>query len=167
MTRTFGLLTLLLLVSGSAMAASTGSRTGAKGQPLTIVEFDEPSELKAVRAALAAGEPQVAVAHAQSLLARDPSPEARYAGLNALCAARTSAGERDAALDACNSAVAMHPNRWMALNTRGNLHLVTGAPGEAVADFQRALEQLPADSPQADVVRHNLALAQGRFEPAS
>ncbi len=144
-----------------ASAQATGSRIDrSPNYPMSVLRFDEPSELSAARAALKRGDPQEAVQLMTSLLAHDVSPDVQYAGHNALCAALTAAGRYEEAGAACDKAIAIRPRHWMAHNTLGNLHLVQGRLEAAIAEYRIALKQLRARSREAKIVRYNLALAE-------
>ncbi|MDT8397265.1 MAG: hypothetical protein RQ899_01455 [Pseudomonadales bacterium] len=156
---------IVLLVANSALAQNTGSRIeGRPSQPLTIVRFDEPAEIAAIRASIARGEMGEAVAMAESMLAADPTIAIQYFGNNALCVALSAAKDWEGALAACNKAVRIRPGYWMALNSRGTVQLMTGRHQQALADYQKALQALSADSLEADVVRHNIALVDGEHK---
>ena len=144
-----------------ALAQATGSRIDrSPNYPMSVLRFDEPSELSAARAALKRGDPQEAIRLMTSLLAHDASPDVQYAGHNALCAALTAAGRYEEAGAACDKAIAIRPRHWMAHNTLGNLHLVQGRLEAAIAEYRIALKQLRARSREAKIVRYNLALAE-------
>ncbi|MFQ5348474.1 MAG: tetratricopeptide repeat protein [Rhodothalassiaceae bacterium] len=155
-----GLAALLALpaVSG-ATAQATGSRvSSAPPFPLARIRFDEPSELGKIRKALADGEIDKARATANDFLASDPAPEMRYVGLNALCAVESAARNWSAALAACNEAIRVRPNHWMARNTRGTVFYLSGDVEKARSDFRKAYDLVPGKGGNRDIVRHNLAL---------
>ncbi|GIX18086.1 MAG: hypothetical protein KatS3mg119_2272 [Rhodothalassiaceae bacterium] len=155
------MLALLLLSGSPGWAQATGSRIDrSPNYPMSVLRFDEPSELAAARAALKRGDPEEAIRLMEELLAHDSSPDVQYAGHNALCAALTAAGRYEAAGAACDRAIAIRPRHWMAHNTLGNLHLVQGRLEAAIAEYRIALSQLRARSREAKVVRYNLALAE-------
>ncbi len=148
-------------VGRPALAQVTGSRVDrSPNYPMSVLRFDEPSELSAARAALKRGDPQEAIQLMRGLLAHDTSPDVQYAGHNALCAALTAAGRYEEAGAACDRAIAIRPRHWMAHNTLGNLHLVQGRLEAAIAEYRIALKQLRARSREAKIVRYNLALAE-------
>ncbi|RMD90061.1 MAG: tetratricopeptide repeat protein [Alphaproteobacteria bacterium] len=155
-----GLAAILALPAFSgAGAQSTGSRiNSAPPFPMARIRFDEPSELGKIRKALADGEIDKARRIANDFLASDLAPEMRYAGLNALCAVESSARNWSAALAACNEAIRIRPNHWMALNTRGTVYYLSGDVDKARSDFRKAYELVPEKGGNRDVVRHNLAL---------
>ncbi len=140
-------------------AQTTGSRvSSAPPYPMARIRFDEPSELGAIRAALADGKIGKARKIAKKFLASDLSPDMQYVGLNALCAVESAGKEWRSALDACNAAIRIRPRFWMAINTRGTVYLMTGDVEKARADFRRAYELVPDRGDNRDIVQHNLAL---------
>ncbi len=156
-----GILAFLPVGACHVLAQATGSRIDrSPNYPMSVLRFDEPSELSAARAALKRGDPQEAIRLVTGLLAHDASPDVQYAGHNALCAALTAAGRYEEAGAACDKAIAIRPRHWMAHNTLGNLHLVQGRLEAAIAEYRIALKQLRARSREARIVRYNLALAE-------
>lgn len=154
---------LVMAIAGSAFAQSTGSRIkGQADQPLSIIRFEEPAEIARTRALIERGEVAAAIATAQGLLASDSAPDIQYFGHNALCVAHSAARDWGRALEACDSAIRIRPTHWMALNSRGTVHLMAGRGRAAVADYQKALRALPDDSAATDIVRHNLGLAEAQ-----
>lgn len=164
---------LLALVAGMATAApalaqSTGSRIqSAPTQPLSIIRFDEPSELRTIRRLLASGEVARAIELSHHLIASDPSPSIRYAGYNALCASLSAAREYNAAIEACDSAIRIQPGHWMAYNSRGSVRLVTGQPAAALEDYEYARKAMPPSHASVEIVDYNIALARAALDPSS
>ncbi len=152
-------LSVLAMFPGGLEAQTTGSRvSSAPPYPMARIRFGEPSELGAIRAALADGEIAKARKIAKKFLASDLSPDMQYVGLNALCAVESAGKEWQTALDACNQAIRIRPNFWMAINTRGTVYLMTGDVAKARADFERAYRLVPDRGDNRDIVRHNLSL---------
>ena len=165
-------LSVLAMIPVGVEAQTTGSRlSSAPPHPMARIRFDEPSELGAIRTALADGEvakapiigfnvrPNAKAREiAKTFLASDLSPDMQYVGLNALCAVESAARNWQAALDACNRAIRIRSSFWMAINTRGTVYLMTGDVEKARADFRRAYELVPDRGGNKEIVRHNLAL---------
>ncbi len=152
-------LSVLAMIPVGVEAQTTGSRlSSAPPHPMARIRFDEPSELGAIRTALADGEVAKAREIAKTFLASDLSPDMQYVGLNALCAVESAARNWQAALDACNRAIRIRSSFWMAINTRGTVYLMTGDVEKARADFRRAYELVPDRGGNKEIVRHNLAL---------
>lgn len=166
--RTFlsaGLLASLALPALAQQSGQTGTRIkGGEGeQPTVIVRFDEPGELAEIRKLLGQNKIEEARLAADTLLKIDRTPSIQYAGLNARCAIESKAGQFEKALEACNAAIRIRPLYWMALNSRGTVHLLAGRPRDALKDYETALASLPAESPTTDLVRHNIDLAKQRL----
>lgn len=160
-----GLAAAIIGQAGHAGQAS-GTRIKDKGadtQPVTILRFDEAGEFAAARALISRGESDKAIATIQALMKRDKTPSIQYAAWNALCAAYSADKNVAAARQACDKAVALRPSHWMALNSRGTLHLITGSPEAALDDYERAKDLAP-NTGAADVVAHNIALAKARLD---
>lgn len=155
-----GLAALFVLPSFSAAEAqATGSRvSSAPPFPMARIRFDEPSELGKIRKALSDGEIDKARKIANDFLASDLAPEMRFVGLNALCAVESAARNWSAALAACDEAIRIRPNHWMALNTRGTVYYLSGDVEKARSDFRKAYELVPEKGGNREIVRHNLAL---------
>lgn len=162
-------LAMSALPAASQQSGQTGTRIkgGESDQPTTIIRFDEPGELREIRRLLERGEIAPARTLADQLLAGDKTPSMRYAALNAKCAIETRAGQFDAAIEACDKAIAIRPLYWMALNSRGTAHLLAGRPEAALRDYETALRSVSEDSTTAEVIRHNIALAQQRLSGTS
>jgi len=157
-----------LLGAGISLAAEQRAQTGSRikggeaDQPTTIIRFDEPGELAEIRRLLAEGEIVEARKVADGLLKADRSAYVQYAGHNAKCAVETQAGRYDAAMAACDAAISIRPFFWMALNSRGTVHLMAGRPEAALRDYRTALAAVSDDSPTAEIIRHNIEIAQQR-----
>lgn len=148
-------------VSMAALAQPTGTRVkdGASTQPLTVLQLDLESQFDSIRAALARGDVDGAERKAQALLIIDQQPSTRYAAINALCAVSNQRGDWSQAVTRCGQAIDMRPRHWMAWNTRGTAHLMSGDTEAAAADYKRALELMSPGHRMQDAVRHNIELA--------
>ena len=73
-----------------------------------------------------------------------------------LCAALGQQNQLDAALAACDSAIALNAKNWRAYNNRGVVEYRLGQSEKAAADFAAA-----AQAPKADLARANAALVSG------
>jgi len=153
-----------LLAASASWAQNTGTRLPEAGSnhPKDIERFDEPGELGEIRELLGQGRLEKARSLARSLMAGDSSPDMQYAGLNAKCAIETRAGNLEAAIAACNKALEIRPNYWMALNSRGTAYYVARRYEAALADYRRALRFLSEDSDKAAVVKKNIRLVKQR-----
>ena len=115
----------LIFISGLIISgcATTSMKTADISQPLEITD---------ISLLLQEGEKERAVKKARAYVASlenvdgFEAQQRRYYGLNALCAALTSTGELDEAIDTCNQAIKLYPTRWQALNTRGTAYYVSG-----------------------------------------
>lgn len=155
-------LSMLFSVS-AAWAQGTGTRLGTPSeQPTSIIRFVPPGEIDEMRQLIANGEAEKAVKLGEWLVKSDPASDIQYAGHNALCAAYSSAGNLDKAMESCNKAIDIRSSHWMAINSRGTVYFLMGRMDEAVADYRAALSLLKDKSREADVVRHNIALAEAR-----
>jgi len=66
------------------------------------------------------------------------SKSRRAAAYTNLCAAQGAAGELEAAMNACEAALAIKPAAWTALNNRGVVQWLSGDTAAAAADFAAA-----------------------------
>lgn len=156
-----------LATAAPALAQSTGSRIQkAPSQPVNIIRFDEPSELRAIRNLLNYGKVDEAIEMSRSLIASDPAAAIRYAGYNALCASLSAARDYGAAIEACDTAIRIQPGNWMAYNSRGSIRLVTGQPELALADYEFAREAIPSGHPSVEIVEYNLSLVRSVLGPS-
>lgn len=155
----------LALPALAQQSGQTGTRIrgGESEQPTVIVRFGEPGELAEIRKLLAQNKIEQARLTADTLLNTDKSPSIQYAGLNARCAIESKVGRFEKALEACDAAIRIRPLFWMALNSRGTVHLLAGRPYDALKDYETALASLPQESPTTDLVRHNIELAKQRI----
>lgn len=164
------ILTLLagLACGTPALAQSTGSRiSGVRNQPVNIIRFDEPSELRTIRRLLGDGKVEAAINLSRSLIASDPAPSIRYAGFNALCASLSAMKDYAAAIDACDSAIRIQPGNWMAHNSRGSIYLVTGQIRKALEDYEFARGVMSDSHVSVEIVDFNLSLARSYLDRSS
>ena len=78
----------------------------------------------------------------------------KVAAYSNLCAGYVGSGDFNAAVSACNSALALDGTAWRALNNRGAAQWLAGDRAAAAADFRAA----DAASSGEDAVMANLAL---------
>lgn len=158
--------TLLVAALAAPVAAqTTGTRIkGNTEQPVSIIRFEEPAEIALARSLIARGEIDAAIETVEGLLAQDSAPDIQYFGHNALCVAHSAGKNWDEALKACDQAVAIRSGHWMALNSRGTVHLMAGRISAAIADYEAALASLSENANARQVVEHNLELARNARE---
>jgi len=170
------LLSLLFVSAGiyEVVAQSTGTRIkeGARGYPESVLWLTQPHEITAIRLLLQEGKKERAVEKARGYVASlenvrgAEAKQRRYYGLSALCAALTSTGELNEAIDACGQAIALYPTRWQALNNRGTAHYVSGQFDLALTDYRKALDQMGLSESVADLLQHNIRLAEDKKSKA-
>jgi len=162
-----------LVQFGINVSAQTGSRVGSNAYPTTITWFNNPDEVDEVRRLLQEGKAQQAVELARKFLRSLNNVNAintfqyRYAGLNALCAALTRTGDLNEAIDTCTRAIDIIPGHWQAVNSRGTAYYVSGQYQSALEDYRQALN-LGSDSDLvAELIQHNIRLAEVKLAPAN
>ena len=151
----------LIFISGLIISgcATTSMKTADISQPLEITD---------ISLLLQEGEKERAVKKARAYVASlenvdgFEAQQRRYYGLNALCAALTSTGELDEAIDTCSQAIKLYPARWQALNTRGTAYYVSGQIDLALTDYRQALSQVHKSNPLTDLIKHNIRLAKAK-----
>ena len=164
------IISLILGLSGKyvAVAESTGTRIeGAdSAYPETVVWFSQPGEITAIRVLLQEGKKELAVKKAREYAASlenisgHQAEQMRYFALNALCAALTSSGEIEEAIEACNRAIELDPSSWEALNTRGTAYYVSGQADLALQDYRKALDMAHGSDSTAELIQFNIGLAE-------
>lgn len=82
--------------------------------------------------------------------------QALASAFNNRALARMAADELEGAAADLGEAITLAPDNWAILLNRGNLHLTSGNPQAALADYERVLAAAPE---QADAVRRNSILA--------
>jgi tetratricopeptide (TPR) repeat protein len=166
------LLSLLFVSAGiyEVVAQQTGTRIkGADSSyPETVLWLDQPYEIDAIRLLLQEGKKERAVEKARDYVeslenARGvEAKQRRYYGLNALCAALTSTGELNEAIDTCNQAIALYPTSWLALNSRGTAYYLSGQIELALMDYRKALSRVEGLEAETDLIKHNISLAEAK-----
>ena len=166
------LLSLLFVSAGiyEVVAQQTGTRIkGADSfYPETVLWLDQPHEINTILSLIQEGKKERAVEKARDYVERlenargAQAKQRRYYGLNALCAALTSTGELNEAIDTCSQAIALYPTRWMALNSRGTAYYVSGQIDPALMDYRKALSQVKASDGLTDLIQHNIRLAEAK-----
>lgn len=151
----------------SPASAQTGSHIkGGNNQPGRTLWMSEPNAIRNVRKQLERGENERALRTAEAFIAKlemalsQEDPLLDYFAYNAYCVALNANSRHADAIDACEKAIKIAPNRWQAYNNRGTVYLVTGYAGKAIADYSKALELEPSEKGAAATIRHNLALAR-------
>jgi tetratricopeptide (TPR) repeat protein len=166
------LLSLLFVSAGiyEVIAQQTGTRIkGADSSyPEMVLWLDQPYEIDAIRLLLQEGKKERAVEKARDYVESlenvrgVEAKQRRYYGLNALCAALTSTGELNEAIDTCNQAIALYPTSWLALNSRCTAYYVSGQIDLALKDYHKALSQVGASEAEANLIQHNISLAEAK-----
>ena len=164
------IISLLFILSGFYVAAEESTGTRIKNvdgsYPKSIVWFSEPGEITEIRTLLQEGKKDLAVEKARDYVARlknivDPkAKQLRYFALNALCAALTSKGDINEAVDACSRAIKISPSLWQALNTRGTAYYVSGQNELALKDYRKALDIVKGSESLVDLVQYNIGLVE-------
>ena len=154
----------------NVVQAQTGShiKDNTVKTPETVVWFSEPREITEIRLLLQQGQKQEAVKKARGFLQKlrgvggSEAQVRRYYGLSALCSALTMSGELDEAIESCNKAVQLYPNRWQALNNRGVAYYMSGKLELAEQDYNQALTTVQSSEPLTALVQHNMDLVQAK-----
>jgi Flp pilus assembly protein TadD len=152
------------------IAQPTGTRVKEVDNTYTefIIWFSQPHEITEIRLLMQNGKKAGAVKKARAYVASlenvggAEAQQRRYYGLNALCAALTSTGELDEAIDTCSQAITLFPTRWQALNTRGTAYYVSGQIDLALKDYQQALSQVQGSETLTNLIQHNIGLAEAK-----
>ena len=165
-------LSLLFVSAGhyKVVAQPTGTRIKEVDStyPESVLWFGQPHEITDIRLLLQAGKKERAVEKARAYVASlenvggAEARQRRYYGLNALCAALTSTGELNEAIDTCSRAIKLYPTRWQALNTRGTAYYVSGQIDLALRDYRQALSQVKESETRTDLIQHNIRLAEAK-----
>ncbi|MBK1639455.1 hypothetical protein CKO24_10395 [Rhodothalassium salexigens DSM 2132] len=141
--------------------AAQAQRLDERVMPKVILRLAEPGELAEIREAVAAGDAARAGDLILSLTEDDSSPQMRYTAQNALCVLHTRLAAFDAAEAACQAAIAIRPEVWMAHNSLATAYLQKGEYDAAAAAYARAADLAPSGAP-AEIVAHNQALLAER-----
>jgi len=161
----------LLFVSADhykVFAQSTGTRINKvdSAYPESVIWFSQPREINDIRLLLQEGKKARAVKKARAYVASlenvggVEAQQRSYYGLNALCAALTSTGELDEAIDTCSQAITLYPTRWQALNNRGTAYYVSRQIDLALRDYRQALKQVQGSETLTGLIQHNIRLAE-------
>lgn len=102
------------------------------------VYVNETDKIRAGTVALAKGYVAKAIALTESGLKEASRPALRAAGLNNLCVAYTLIDDPQAALPACDAAVALDAKDWRGYVNRGVVRYELGDYAGAQSDFARA-----------------------------
>ncbi|MEJ0028343.1 MAG: tetratricopeptide repeat protein [Rhizomicrobium sp.] len=87
--------------------------------------------------------------------------DAAVTRLTMMCLEALARGQLKAAVGHCDLAIDLDPNNVTLLDLRGNVRLLAGNPGKALADFSRAVALAPTN-PEAYRYRANVYFTQGR-----
>jgi len=167
-----GLLSLIFVSAGiyEVVAQQTGTRIkdGDNIASESVFWFKQPHEISDIHSLIQQGKKERAVKKARDYAAslenaRDAeTKQRRYHALSALCAALTSTGELNEAIDTCSQAIALYPTRWQALNNRGTAYFVSGQIDLALTDYRKALNQVGISEAVTDLIQHNIRLAEAK-----
>jgi len=75
-----------------------------------------------------------------------------------------SAGNIDAAIDACTSAIDLIPTRWSAINSRATAYFASRRFEEALEGYRHALSVAPQDPAIIGTIEHNIRLSVQRLD---
>ena len=110
----------------------------------TVATASEPMQLRTDRTEVRgtheveSGNYQAGIQKLQATLLRTSKAQGRAPILNNLCVAYIATQDLDNAFDYCEQAVQNGRNLSVAYNNRGVLKVVTGQPGEGIADLHLA-----------------------------
>ena len=163
-----------ILLIPAAANAQTASRLNSKSSPESILWVSPPSEISQIRQLLQNGENAKALELARNFAEHlRTTAEAGFGGggptsfeydaTNALCVALSVNGILDEALGECNRAISMRSGDWRAYNSRGTVHYLAGRYEQALADYEKALEEQDQRNSSREIVEHNIALAKERL----
>ena len=164
---------LALALGSTAALAQTGSRTGS-GAFATYAygAGEEPGELVKIRRYLKQNRTEKAIATAREfvrftenapLTSRYATSEVyRYQALNALCVSLIAGGQTVEAIETCEAAIALLPNRWQAVNSLANAHYSAADFATAIQNYRKAAELAPSYGRARALVKHNLELAEAK-----
>ena len=165
-------LSLLFVWAGHSevLAQQTGTRIKDidSSYQESVVWFDMPHEITDIRLLLQKGERERALEKARIYVASlenvdgTQAQRRRYYAFNALCAAQTSLGKIDEAIDSCSKAIAIYPTFWQALNNRGTAYYVSGQIDLALKDYRKALSHVQGSETLTELVQHNIGLAEAK-----
>jgi len=166
------IISLLFVSAGqyNVAAQQTGTRIKDSDSPYmqSVVWFTQPREITDIRLLLQEGKKELAVEKARAYVASLENVDGaealqrRYFALNALCAALTTTGKLEEAIDSCDRAVMINPSLWQALNNRGTAHYVSGQIDLALKDYRKALSLVEGSEPLVDLIQHNIRLAEAK-----
>ena len=166
------LLSLIFVSAGiyEVVAQQTGTRIkdGDNIASEAVFWFKQPHEITDIHKLIQQGKKERAVKKARDYAASLENPrgaeakQRRYHALSALCAALTSTGELNEAIDTCSQAIELYPTRWQALNNRGTAYFVSGQIDLALTDYRQALIQVRESETLTDLIQHNIRLAEAK-----
>lgn len=112
--------------------------------------------------ALRDGNPDKAIMLFERGLEEKLAGHRRVNALSDLCIAYNFTGQNDAALEACNEAIALNADYWRAYNNRANIYYDRGDYAAALADYEAAARL----NPRSVAVRRNIDLVKPRVAVA-
>ena len=149
--------TLAALVAASALAIiGAGAALAANDAPSFAVHSAANTYIRGGYSAYERGEFKKSAVFSRRATAKGNKKSRRSIAYANLCAALGQQNKLVAALEACDSAIALDPKNWRARNNRGVVEYRLGKSAAAAADFAAA-----ASAPKADLARANAALLAG------
>ncbi|WP_323762602.1 hypothetical protein [Maricaulis sp.] len=146
---------VLLAAALAVIVAPTGFAQSCDGEPAMAGHRTAHGTVRAQYNAVERGEWANVVLIGEGLVESGLSARNKTAAWSNLCAGYAASGDVDAALSACDEALALRDDAWRALNNRGAAHWLAGNRVAAVADFRAA----DAASSGEEDVSANLAMA--------
>ena len=134
----------------------------------TVFWLKQPHEITAILSLIQKGKKERAVKKARAYVASLENVDGaearrrRYYALSALCAALTSIGKIDEAIDSCSQAITLDPTHWQALNNRGAAYYVSDQIDLALTDYRQALSKVQGSETLTELVQHNIGLAEAK-----
>lgn len=172
---------LILIIAISILLAFTFNPIGVQAQtgthikeaggkaPETVVWFTEPREITEIRLLIQAGKKELAVVKAREFLDKmkgisgEEARLRRYFGHSALCSALTVSGKLPEAIESCDNAINLYPDRWQAYNNRGVAYYMSAQLDRALQDYNRALTKVQGSEPLEELIQHNIDLVKAKY----
>lgn len=151
----------LLLVAFEAAAKDRKSTYSQSSSSKQILYLQAPDALNAGRKHLKKGNPQLAIAAFDRVIA-DKNSKSRYiaSAYNGRCAALIRLRRYKEALESCNRSIEIAPNRWEGYNNKGTAYFHLGHLRFAIDAFQAGRELAPKNR----VLSQNIKLVRTHLE---
>ena len=128
--------------------------------PVVVMQLAEPSGLTQGRKFMKLGQPKKAEQYYLQATKQTDNNRFLSFSYNGICAARIDLQRFRKALEACNKAIELSPNRWQAYNNKGNAYYHMGRLRFAIEAYEKGREIRPGSWE----LKKNLKLAQDRLE---